>query len=57
MKKTATTDLQSVKIEIVKIEMQSHQMPFQKSYRKIIDHSHGRVNKSPFGINHEPGTF
>ncbi|GAC1313575.1 MAG: hypothetical protein NVSMB24_36970 [Mucilaginibacter sp.] len=30
-----------------------------KQYRdhKSFDRSHGRVNRSPFGINHEPGTF
>jgi len=24
---------------------------------KVFDNSHGRVNKMPFGINHEPGCF
>ncbi|GAC1314359.1 MAG: hypothetical protein NVSMB24_38880 [Mucilaginibacter sp.] len=30
-----------------------------KQYRdhKSFDRSHGRVNRSPIGTNHEPGTF
>lgn len=26
-------------------------------HHKAYDHSYGRVNKTPFGINHEPGCF
>lgn len=35
------------------------QVSIQKFYRdhKFSDHSHGRVNKAPIGINHEPGIF
>ncbi|MDF2431603.1 MAG: hypothetical protein JWP44_1234 [Mucilaginibacter sp.] len=24
---------------------------------KAFDHSHGRINKTPFGTDHEPGIF
>jgi len=40
-------------------EMQATQVFLKKLYlqHKAFDHSHGRVNKNPFGINHEPGCF
>jgi len=42
-----------------KAEMQIRQISIQKLFRdhKFSDHSHGRANKFPFGINHEPGIF
>jgi hypothetical protein len=41
----------------MKAEDIAAQNSFQKSYRdhKNFDHTHGRVNTQPFGINHEPG--
>ncbi|MGZ3753764.1 MAG: hypothetical protein ACXVAY_02325 [Mucilaginibacter sp.] len=57
MKKTATAVNQPGKTETTKSEMQGRPISIQKLYRdhKFSDHSHGRVNKYPFGINHEPG--
>jgi hypothetical protein len=59
MKKTTTSVDQPFKTETIKSESQFRQTSSQKSHwdHKIHDHSHGRVNKYPFGINHEPGTF
>ncbi len=56
--KKVTKAIQPVKAEI-NAEMQATQNSFKKSYlpHKAFDHSHGRVNKTPFGINHEPGCF
>jgi hypothetical protein len=57
MKKLNTSN-QPDKTEI-KAEMQIHPVSIQKVLRdhKTFDHSHGRVNKYPIGINHEPGCF
>jgi hypothetical protein len=57
MKKVIKTN-QPEKVEM-NAEMQASQNSFKKAYlpHKPFDHSHGRVNKTPFGINHEPGCF
>ncbi|ASU36376.1 hypothetical protein [Mucilaginibacter xinganensis] len=57
MKKVVKTD-QPAKAEIIS-EVRVNQNSSQKTYlqHKAFDHSHGRVNKTPFGINHEPGCF
>ena len=57
MKKMNTTN-QPGKAE-VNAEMQAPQISVKKAHlqHKVFDHSHGRVNKYPFGINHEPGLF
>ena len=39
-------------------EMQAQPHPVKKTHlTHIIDHSYGRVNRSPIGFDHEPGTF
>jgi hypothetical protein len=57
MKKTITAD-QPEKTEPAKSEAH-RQISIQKLFRdhKFCDHSHGRVNKSPIGINFWPGVF
>ena len=57
MKKVTKTD-QPVKVETI-IEFQATQILVKKLHLhpKPFDHAHGRVNKMPFGINHEPGCF
>lgn len=46
-----------------KVEPNFEQLLFQVSskkgplHHKSFDHNHGRVNKNPFGINHEPGIY
>jgi len=57
MKKTVTAADQPVKAEATKSEMPSRQISIQKLFRdhKFSDHSHGRVNKNPIGINFGPG--
>ncbi len=49
---------QPAKVE-VNTEMQAPNVYLKKQYlqHKAFDHSHGRINKNPFGINHEPGCF
>jgi hypothetical protein len=55
MKKVTKTN-QPCKPEM-STELQAPQNSSKKVYlhHKAFDHSHGRVNKTPFGINHEPG--
>lgn len=57
MKKVNKTS-QPARVEM-NTEMQAPNGSFKKPYlqHKAFDHSHGRVNKNPFGINHEPGCF
>jgi len=59
MKKTTTTVDQPGKADTTKSEMQCRQITIQKLFRdhKFSDHSHGRVNKSPIGINFWPGIY
>ncbi|HWZ15578.1 MAG TPA: hypothetical protein VNW95_10100 [Mucilaginibacter sp.] len=59
MTKKATVAIQPDCAEPTKSEVHIRQISIQKLYRdhKFSDHSHGRVNKSPIGINHEPGTL
>ncbi len=59
MTKKAALVNQPVNAETTKPEEHIRHVSIQKLYRdhKFSDHSHGRVNKSPIGINHEPGTF
>ncbi|MDB5018131.1 MAG: hypothetical protein JWQ84_2963 [Mucilaginibacter sp.] len=49
---------QPVKIEL-NTEAQAPHSSIQNFcfHPKAFDHSHGRVNKSPFGMDHEPGIF
>jgi len=58
MKKTATVN-QSDKTEITKSEIHVRQISIQKLFRdhKFSDHSHGRVNKCPIGMNFWPGIY
>ena len=57
-KKTAIVN-QPDKTETGKLEMPPHHNPVQKIYfhHSFCDHSHGRVNKFPFGSLHGPGAF
>jgi hypothetical protein len=57
-KKTAVVN-QPDKTEAIKPEMQAAQNLAQKMYRDHThcDHSHGRVNKFPFGGSHGPWSF
>ena len=59
MKKTATTDPQPGKTEIINAATPTRQNSIQKLYKdyKLFDHAHGRINKHPIGMNHEPGIF
>jgi hypothetical protein len=59
MTKKATVVNQADNAEATKPEEHVRQVSIQKLYRdhKFCDHSHGRVNKNPIGINHEPGIF
>ena len=44
----------------VKAEMQSANQTVNRKVvynHKPADHSHGRVNRHAFGVNHEPGLF
>ncbi|HVW97866.1 MAG TPA: hypothetical protein VHA56_17990 [Mucilaginibacter sp.] len=56
--KKATKTNQPVKAE-AQSEMHNTQNSGKKLhlYHKPFDPTHGRVNKTPFGINHEPGCF
>ena len=56
--KKVTKAIQFGKVEAT-TEMQALHPSLKKIYLhyKAFDHSHGRVNKTPFGINHEPGCF
>lgn len=59
MKKKTTIVNQPDKTETSKSELLIFQITSQKMYRDHthFDHSHGRVNKFPFGINHGPCAF
>jgi hypothetical protein len=59
MKKIATAVNQPDKTEATRSEIQGRQISIQKLYRdhKFSDHSHGRVNKNPIGINYWPGVY
>jgi hypothetical protein len=59
MKKKTTTVIQPDKTETIKPELLSAQAQNQKMYRdhSHCDHSHGRVNKFPFGSSHGPLFF
>ncbi|MDB5125524.1 MAG: hypothetical protein JWP94_3653 [Mucilaginibacter sp.] len=59
MTKKATLVNQADNAGATKPEEYVRQVSIQKLYRdhKFCDHSHGRVNKNPIGINHEPGIF
>jgi len=56
--KKITTNEQPKKTEPAKSDVH-RPISIQKFYRdhKICDHSHGRVNKNPIGINFWPGVF
>jgi hypothetical protein len=56
MKKTITAVSQAEKTETAKSEIPSRPISIQKLYRdhKFSDHTHGRVNKNPIGINFGP---
>jgi hypothetical protein len=59
MKKKTTIVNQPDKTETSKPESPVHPSLFQKLYynHSYCDHSHGRVNKFPFGSLHGPGAF
>ncbi|MES2107288.1 MAG: hypothetical protein V4577_00980 [Bacteroidota bacterium] len=57
MKKVTKTVL-AEKVEPCAEMQVIHQLSKKISlHYKVFDNSHGRVNKMPFGINHEPGCF
>lgn len=56
--KKVTKAVQIEKIEpVTEMQVIHHSYKKVSVYYKIFDNSHGRVNKMPFGINHEPGCF
>jgi len=59
MKKKTTLVNQPGKTETIKSELLPHQVHVQILYHShtFCDHSHGRVNKYPFGGSHGPGAF
>jgi len=59
MKKKATLVIQPDKTETSKSELLTSSIPCKKMYRdhSLCDHSHGRVNKFPFGSSHGPTAF
>ncbi|MGZ3872362.1 MAG: hypothetical protein ACXVJD_05570 [Mucilaginibacter sp.] len=58
MKKKATIVNQPDKTETIKSESLVYQNTVIKIYHHTYcDHSHGRVNKFPFGSNNGPGAF
>ena len=59
MKKKATLVNQPCKTDTIKSELLPRQNHVQIIYRdhSFCDHSHGRVNKYPFGNIHGPGAF
>ncbi|WP_428330041.1 hypothetical protein [Mucilaginibacter sp.] len=56
MKKKTTTVNQPDKTETTKPELLTRQVIVQKLHRDhtFCDHSHGRVNRYPFGSSHGP---
>lgn len=57
MKRTTTVNQPDKTETGAKSEIHVRQISIQKLYRdhKFSDHSHGRVNKNPIGINFGPG--
>lgn len=58
MKKKTTLVVQPDKTEPIKPEAHSH-IPAKRTYLNfsVCDHSHGRVNRFPFGSDHGPLTL
>jgi len=58
MKKKTTLVVQPGKTEATKPETHSH-TPAKKTFLNfsVCDHSHGRMNRFPFGSGHGPLTF
>jgi len=58
MKKKTTTVVQPDKTEAIKPEVHSH-VHSKRTFLNfsVCDHSHGRINRFPFGSGHGPSTF
>jgi hypothetical protein len=57
MKKTATAVNQPCKTDTTSETPLQHVSHKMHRNHKFLDHSHGRVNKTPIGINFAPGLF